>query len=1045
MSNNRDDSVSLFGDAINRRYFADEDEVIGDLLPLAQSTAPVGAAVEASARRLVESVRANLDEASGLQAFLRHYDLSSDEGVVLMCLAEALLRIPDHATVDAFIADRLTRADWQRHLGESESLFVNASTWALMLTGKVLRYDRRPDGDPGEVLGKLLARLEEPVLRGSLKAAMGIMAAEFVMGRDIDEAVRRAATAPFTRYRCSYDMLGEAALTADDAEAYEKAYAGAIAALANNNSVDVLSAPGISVKLSALCPRFEATHESRVFADLCGRVRGLAVAARDAGISMTLDAEESDVLLLTLKVFEHVYLDPTLDGWSGFGIAVQAYQKRALDVLASLNRLAITGGRVIPVRLVKGAYWDTEIKYAQIRGLSGYPVFTTKCHTDVSYLACARYLLAACQSLYPQFATHNAHTVSYVHHHADEREFEFQRLHGMGEELYAEVTAPGDMNRACRIYAPVGAHEDLLPYLVRRLLENGANTSFVNRIAHDDADMSAIIADPVTTAETRRSQRTGNAIPLPRDIYLPVRKNSPGYAYDDPGARAELSAALVRVRERTWDAGPVIDGETSARAPHDVHNPARLSERVGRVADAEPVDAERALDAGASAFAQWSRVPVGERAGVLDRAADRIQQALPEIAALCVLEAGKTLPDAADDVREAIDFLRYYAAEARRVFVDRRQLPGPTGESNELLWRGRGLCVCISPWNFPVAIFTGQIAAALVAGNTVIAKPAEQTALVAGYIVEQLYAAGIPDAVLSFLPGDGPTLGSVLLADPRVAGVAFTGSNATANRINRTLATRDGALPVFIAETGGINAMIADSSALPEQLVADVVSSAFNSAGQRCSALRLLCLQEEIAERTLRLLIGFMGEWVIGDPALFDTDMGPVIDQDARRRIQQSVESAEHDGRLLYRGEINDPDGYFLPPAIIEINSFDELGQEIFGPVLHVLRFRAANIENLVDGINALGYGLTLGVHSRIEGRAEAILERARVGNVYVNRDIIGARVGSQPFGGMGLSGTGPKAGGPNYLTRFAVEQTCTVNTAAIGGNATLLGGDPMS
>lgn len=1034
------ESKTLFDDATNRHYFADESDVLENLVALARGDAVQNAAVGETAAALVQHVRDNDSDIGGLQAFLRHYDLSSDEGIVLMCLAEALLRIPDEATVDALIADRIGAADWQRHLGESESLFVNASTWALMLSGRVLRH-KPGSREPANLLGALLARLEEPVLRASLKAAMRIMAAEFVMGRSISEALNRADGDEFRGQRFSFDMLGEAALTAAAAEAYEQDYLDAIVAIGASTpgAVDPAARPGISVKLSALCPRFEARHETRAVAELADRLGRLATAARDADVAVTVDAEEADRLLLSLRVFERVLRDPALDGWSGFGLAVQAYQKRALDVLDRLNELGGSTQRTIPVRLVKGAYWDTEIKRAQTLGLPDYPVFTSKPHTDVSYLACVRHVLSTCRSLYPQFATHNAHTISYVLHHAGAREYEFQRLHGMGELLYQTVTTK--LGRPCRVYAPVGAHEDLLPYLVRRLLENGANASFVNRIAHADTDIATLIADPVSLVATTAAAAPRHPIPLPREIYGEQRRNSRGFALDDPATRTTFIDALERLRTTQQSARPRLGGEFADGPRRPVYNPARRGECLGHVTDADASMAGRALDIAAGAAAQWARLPVGERSDILERAADRLEAGFPELTAACVLEAGKTIANGIDDVREAIDFLRYYAATARSVFAEPAALPGPTGESNELGWRGRGVFVCISPWNFPAAIFTGQVAAALVAGNCVIAKPAEQTSLVAGRIADVLYESGVPAQVLSFLPGPGPELGRALASDPRVAGIAFTGSTATALQINRTLAARDAPLATLIAETGGINAMIADSSALPEQLVRDVVTSAFDSAGQRCSALRVLCVHEAIAARTLDLLTGFMAEWRLDDPSRIDADMGPVIDGAARDRLERVVAAAEADGSLLFRGRTPDADGYFVAPAVIELDAVEEIPGEVFGPVLYVVRYGGETESALVDAINGLGYGLTLGVQSRIEQRAIAICRRARVGNVYVNRNMIGAVVGTQPFGGMGWSGTGPKAGGPNYLLRFATEQTFTVNTAALGGNAVLLGG----
>ncbi len=1035
---------SMFGDTVNQAYLADEVESVERLMTLARVPANTNQRIRATAEEIIATIREANRDTGGLQAFLQHYDLSSNEGVVLMCLAEALLRIPDSATVDAFIADKLTSADWQQHLGESESLFVNASTWALMLTGRVLNFEQTPVNDPLDLLGKLVARLEEPVLRASLKSAMEIMAAEFVMGRTIEEALKRARSEPFSRYRFSYDMLGEAALTESDAKVYQQAYLSAIVAVGGGvNRGD--THPGVSVKLSALYPRFEPDHNARAVPILTERVLELALAASNAGVQLTIDAEEADRLQMTLKVFEQVYHSLTGTPETGFGLAVQAYQKRALDVLKWLNELSRKTQRTIAVRLVKGAYWDTEIKRAQEQGLREYPVFTLKRNTDLSYLACARYILSDCPYLFGQFATHNAHTVSYVYHHAGKRPFEFQRLHGMGEELYGMVTKADGLNAPCRVYAPVGAHEDLLPYLVRRLLENGANTSFVNRINQSDTPISTLVADPVALIDDTPNLRRHQNIALPSALFQPERINSSGINFADASEVAPLLSAIASDRRGEWVATPFINGKVLDGRSRSIRNPAKLSQIIGEVADGDAQAAAHAVDVASGAFNDWCQSPASWRADMLDRAADLFEENRAELVGLCAIEAGKTLRDGTDDVREAVDFLRYYAAQSRTLFSQGLDLPGATGESNELYWRGRGVFICISPWNFPAAIFVGQIAAALAAGNTVVAKPAEQTSLIAWRLCELLYAAGVPKAALAFLPGDGATLGNVLLSDTRVAGVAFTGSVETARTINRTLAERDCALPTLIAETGGINVMVVDSSALPEHVVRDAVTSAFNSAGQRCSALRLLCLQEEIAPRVLELLTGFMDTWAIADPAALDSDMGPVIDKDAYEGLEAYVARMTDERTLRYRGSLplDAGDGYFVAPAIIEVDAVSDLRAEVFGPILHVLRYRASDLSQLLEQINDLGYGLTLGIQSRIGHRAREIRDRIRVGNVYVNRNMIGAVVGAQPFGGTGLSGTGPKAGGPHYLLRFATEQTYTVNTAAIGGNASLLSIDP--
>ncbi|MBI2994389.1 MAG: bifunctional proline dehydrogenase/L-glutamate gamma-semialdehyde dehydrogenase PutA [Gammaproteobacteria bacterium] len=1036
----------IFTADINRNYLADEPELVRSLCALAQCPSGLAAKIEESARRLVEAVRAQRDETTGLDAFLSHYDLTSQEGVALMCLAESLLRIPDVGTADRLIADKLGSADWRRHLGRSESLFVNASTWALMLTGSVIRLGEAARDHPADYMQRLLARMEEPVLRAALKSAMRIMASQFVMGRSISEALDRTHGGDFHGSRFSFDMLGESVVTTADAERYEEAYLSAVAAIGARvaDGASLPARPGISVKLSALCARFDYRHSERALRELAGRLRRVALAARNAGIGLTVDAEEADRLEIMLAVFESVYCHPDLAGWTSFGVAVQAYQKRALPVLRWLEALAVHYRRDIPVRLVKGAYWDTEIKHAQESGVKDYPVFTRKCNTDVSYLACARVLLGECNHLYPQFATHNAQTIAWVVHHAGSREFEFQRLHGMGMELYRAARRNGLLAAPCRVYAPVGAHEDLLPYLVRRLLENGANTSFVNQIAREDIPVARIVADPLRTIDGLDGAIRNPRIPVPPDLFAPGRRNSAGINLSDRGESAALlqsaRAAALKIRH----AAPMIGGEPRGGVAKDVFDPAQSGRRIGTVCFASPEEIRDAIDVADRAWPGWNRMPASARAAILERAADLFEGRRAELVSLCAREAGRTVPDAIAEVRETVDFLRYYAVQARALFSTPLALPGPTGESNELFLSGRGLFLCISPWNFPIAIFVGQIAAALAAGNSVLAKPAEQTSLTGQLAVSLLYAAGIPTAVLNFLPGDGPGVGRIALADARIAGVAFTGSTDTAQGIHRALAARDGPIAALIAETGGQNALIADSSALPEQLVLDAAYSAFNSAGQRCSSLRLLYLQEDIAERVIRLLKGHMDELVTGDPLELATDIGPVIDREARDAIETHIGAMAAQGRLLHRcapGAHTDA-GWFVPPALIELERIGQLRGEVFGPVLHVVRYPAKYLDRVIEEINGCGYGLTLGIHSRIEATAEYVRSRVRVGNVYVNRNLIGAVVGVQPFGGLGLSGTGPKTGGPHYLQRFATEQTLTVNTAAVGGNATLLADD---
>jgi len=1016
-------------------YLRDEGEALAELLPAARLAPESAAAVDARARALVERVRAKQQAHAGMQSFLREYDLSSQEGVLLMCVAEALLRIPDAATADKLIRDKLSQGDWERHVGRNPSLLVNAGTWGMMLTGKLVSLDPAAASTPGAWFARLAARAGEPVVRVALRQGMRLMAEQFVMGRTIGDALARSREGEHARYRHSYDMLGEAALTAADAERYAEAYGAAIDAIAAHPGADgtVFERPGISVKLSALHPRYEYAQRDRVIAELVPRVRALAERAREGGVGMTLDAEEAERLELSLDVFERVAAAPSLAGWEGLGLAVQAYLKRAPAVIDWLAALARMHHRRIPVRLVKGAYWDAEVKRAQLQGLDGYPVYTRKRNTDVSYLACMARILAAGDAFHGQFATHNAHTVASVLERArGRRDFEFQRLHGMGEDLYDDVVASG---AACRVYAPVGSHEDLLPYLVRRLLENGANTSFVNRIADPGIPIETVVADPAALAASQEPAANPK-IPLPRALY-PDRRNSGGIAWADESASAPVLAALEPLLARTdWTAGPIVGGRTLAGAARVARDPATGRE-IGRVEEGDAAAVRAALAAAAGA-----RIPPAEaRAAILEHAADLLEARRVELLAVLAREAGKTLPDGLGEVREAVDFCRYYALLARRQFAAPLELPGPTGESNRLELTGRGTFACISPWNFPLAIFTGQVAAAFAAGNAVVAKPAEQAPLVAALAVRILHEAGVPADALALVPGAGETVGAALVADPRTAGVCFTGSTATAHAINRALAAREGPLVPFIAETGGLNAMLVDSSALPEQVVTDVLASGFNSAGQRCSALRILCLQREIAPRVIEILAGATAELRLGDPARLSTDVGPVIDAEALAMLEAHAARMDREATLLCRAPLPPglEGGSFFAPRAYEIASLDAIDREIFGPIVHVVRFDASEMDALVDRINAKGYGLTMGIHSRIEETIERVRRRACAGNLYVNRNMIGATVGVQPFGGEGLSGTGPKAGGPHYLLRFAHERTFTVNTAAAGGNASLI------
>ncbi|MDH4125069.1 MAG: bifunctional proline dehydrogenase/L-glutamate gamma-semialdehyde dehydrogenase PutA [Gammaproteobacteria bacterium] len=1029
---------------LNDLYLADEETLVRELAAAADPGDSMRAKIQKTAAQLVQTVRDDRSKNSGIEAFLQQYDLSSEEGVLLMCIAEALLRIPDADTADKLIADKITSAKWKDHLGESDSLFVNASTWGLMLTGQLLQFDEVKVKNPAQLLVKLAGRAGEPVVRTAMRQAMRIMGHQFVMGRTIDEALKRAADKRNQGYRHSFDMLGESALTSADASRYLAAYHEAIDSIGaglQQPGQDIFAAPSISVKLSALHPKYNFMHYDRVIDELVPSICGLAERAKQRGIGLTIDAEESERLEISLDLFSRVYKDPVLGDYEGFGLAVQTYLRRARNVVGYLQLLAQQGGRRIPVRLTKGAYWDSEIKRAQEQGLASYPVFTRKTHTDISYLACARQALAAGDALYPQFATHNAHTLASVLHYAGSRhDYEFQRLHGMGAELYAGIIDAERFDRPCRVYAPVGSHEDLLPYLVRRLLENGSNTSFVNRIVDEGIDVLDIVADPITAARAHEF-RPHVHINAPADLFGAGRRNSRGINLADRSVSRKLLAEMQSALSKPLVAAAIVGGELMPGAALPSVNPADTREVVGTCRQATAAQLDRALQLASEAQPKWDGTPARERANILNRAADLFEEHSSELLALCVAEAGKTIPDAIAELREAVDFLRYYAAEACTHYGEVRQLPGPTGERNTHGLRGRGVFVCISPWNFPLAIFTGQIGAALAAGNAVLAKPAEQTPLVAFRAVQLMHQAGVPDDALHFLPGDGAAIGGRAVADPRVAGVAFTGSTETARLINQTLANKPGAIAVLIAETGGQNAMFVDSSALPEQVVLDSVYSAFNSAGQRCSALRLLCLQEDIAPRVIELLIGQMDELGIGDPALLSTDVGPAIDAEARDLLAAHVSRMQSEATILHRCKLptETATGTFFAPTLVEIESIDTLQREVFGPILHVLRFAGGKLQKTIAAVNATGYGLTMGLHTRIDSRARKIAAISGAGNIYINRNMIGAVVGVQPFGGRGLSGTGPKAGGPYYLPRFGTEYTVSNNISAVGGNATLL------
>ncbi|WP_166255639.1 bifunctional proline dehydrogenase/L-glutamate gamma-semialdehyde dehydrogenase PutA [Marinobacter salicampi] len=1035
---------SFFWQGIIENYAVDEAACLKELIPLAQSDASEYRAVTETATRLIRKVREQDDSIHMIDALLQEYSLDTQEGILLMCLAEALMRIPDKHTADALIHDKMSTADWQKHVGRSESTLVNASTWGLLLTGRVVKMDKRLDGSPSNVWKRLVKRSGEPVIRSAMYRAMGIMGKQFVLGRDIREALNNARDYRDKGYTYSFDMLGEAAMTRDDADRYLKDYLDAIDAVGNDPyPKNRAPAPSISIKLSALHPRYEEAQEERVLSELYETLVNLLEMAREKGVAITVDAEEMDRLELSMKLFEKVFSSPVAKGWGGFGLVVQAYSKRALPVLCWLTKLAREVGEEIPIRLVKGAYWDTEIKLCQQLGLDGYPVFTRKEATDTSYLACLRFLLSDYTkgALYPQLASHNAHTVASVLTMARNkgRKIEFQRLHGMGDALYHTVLEENDF--PVRIYAPVGAHKDLLPYLVRRLLENGANSSFVHRLVDAGTPIEDLVTNPVQDLQ-KYDKLPNERILLPRQIYGKERPNSKGINLHVAAHLDPLMRKLDPWRKTQWSAGPIIGGETRyAGDLQQVNAPYDQSRSVGQVYFANDAQVKEALELAGQAYPNWNETAVDDRAACLERFADLMESHLEELMAICSREAGKTLQDGIDEVREAVDFCRYYAIQGRSRFGAATVLPGPTGESNELYLEGRGVFLCISPWNFPLAIFTGQVVAALVSGNTVVAKPAEQTSLVAHRAVQLMLEAGFPKDVIQFLPGDGARIGALLVPDQRIAGVAFTGSTQVAHILNRALADRSGAIVPLIAETGGQNAMIVDSSALSEQVIRDVLHSSFASAGQRCSALRVIYIQRDVAERMETLLAGAMHELSIGDPALHSTDVGPVIDQEAQSGLQQHLAHLETSARFIAQVKLPPSchSGYFIPPSAYGIDSISQLDKEHFGPILHVVRYAAENLDKVIDEINQAGYGLTLGIHSRSEGTAAYIERRVKVGNTYINRNQIGAVVGVQPFGGRGLSGTGPKAGGPHYLLRFATERARTINTTAVGGNASLL------
>ena len=1022
---------------ISPLYMVDESEWLEQLLPLATPTTEEKTAIADQAARLIEAVRADKKSIRMMDALFLEYGLNTREGILLMCLAEALMRVPDSATADALIKDKLGGGNWKSHLGNSDSVFVNAATWGLMLTGGVVALDGRECRSPIEALRRLAGKYSEPVIRKAMYRAMRIMGRQFVLGRTIAEARKNGRPMRERGFAYSFDMLGEAALTTSDANKYFKDYLTAIAAVGGESSANDNNRPAssVSIKLSALHPRYESANEERVMTELFDTMTRLLKLAVELDVAITIDAEEADRLELSLKLFEKLYRGDLARGWGRLGLVVQAYSKRALPVLAWLCALAREQGDLIPLRLVKGAYWDSEIKWSQQAGYANYPVYTRKEATDVSYLACARFLLgeSARGNIFPQFATHNAHTATAVAVMAGNREdFEFQRLHGMGDSLYSH--AMKRYGRPVRIYAPVGNHEDLLPYLVRRLLENGANSSFVHRLVDPRCPIGTLTRHPVdmlTAFDTPHNEK----IPIPANIF-PERGNSRGVNINIESQVRPFEARVEKFLDRKWAAAPVVNGANPAEgATRDngaeiVTAPYDRRVEVGRVAFATLDHVSKAVEVARAAFPKWKAASIEDKAKRLERLADLLESNLPELVAMCHLEAGKTIHDCIDEVREAVDFCRYYANRARD--LKPFELEGFDGKKRIFGREGLGVFACVSPWNFPLAIFIGQVSAALAAGNTVVAKPAEQTSLVAARAVALMLEAGFPAGAIQLLPGRGGDVGRALTSHPAIAGVAFTGSIATARLINATLAERDAKPVPFIAETGGQNAMIVDSTALPEQVARDVMRSAFASAGQRCSALRVLFVQEEVADRIVDLIRGAMMELRVGVPYLHETDVGPVIDSAAKKKLEAHLERMSRTQRKVAQVQLDSVcrHGDFVAPSAFEIDGIHVLTEEQFGPVLHIVRFQASDLPNVLERINRTGFGLTMGIHSRNETAYRWMEKRARVGNCYINRDQVGAVVGVQPFGGRGLSGTGPKAGGPHYLYRF------TRNVLVESGNA---------
>ncbi|MDN5247889.1 MAG: bifunctional proline dehydrogenase/L-glutamate gamma-semialdehyde dehydrogenase PutA [Wolbachia endosymbiont of Tyrophagus putrescentiae] len=1024
-------------------YRADEKSYVRYLVEKIELLPDSKSRIYNIAKQIIEKIRHK--KLGVIDSFLQQYSLSNDEGIALMCLAEALLRIPDDYTIDELIKDKITNKEWNKYLGNSSSLFVNASTWSLLIGNSILK-DSESDSRFYHAISKLLKNLGEPVIRKVVKQTMLMLGKHFIMGETIEEALEYGKLDENSRFLYSFDMLGETAHTAEDAEEYFNSYMYAIKAIGESEEVeDCFKSHGISVKLSALYPRYEFNQFDCVTKKMLPKLLELCREAKKYNISLCIDAEDAEKLEMSLVLFEQLRIDESLSRWEGLGLAVQAYQKRALSVLDFVEDIAIRTNHKIMVRLVKGAYWDSEIKRTQELGLSNYPVFTRKSYTDVSYLACTQKLLSKANHFYPCFATHNAYTFATVMEIADKNHpgFEFQRLHGMGKDLYDYAMSELATNVNCRVYAPVGKHKSLLPYLIRRLLENGANSSFVNQINNSNISIDGLIRDPLEEAKNSNYE-PHNSIPLPKDILGLERKNSSGMDVSDSITISQFASDIENFNDKKWQVGPIIDGEIlfDGAKSSKIINPASLEQVIGEVTNATSRQALDALEIAQGAFSKWKNISAEERAKFLRKAADLLEERMTELIYILIVEAGKILSDAIAEVREAVDFLRYYAVIAENELNGWKKLPGPTGEENFIFFEGRGVFLCISPWNFPLAIFIGQVSAALAAGNTVLAKPSEQTPIIAYEAIKILHEAGIPKDVLHFIPGDGRYLGKTLIPDNRIAGVAFTGSTQTAQIINKMLANRDGPIVPLIAETGGLNAMIVDSSSLLEQVTTDALTSAFRSSGQRCSALRVLFIQEDIAENLIKMICGAMQELKIGNPIELSTDIGPIIDKVSMDALSMHLEkmSEDKDATLLSKVPVcaDSNNGYFFPPYIYEIKRISQLKQEVFGPILHIIRFDKSKLNEVIDDINNTGYGLTFSLQSRIQSQIDFISKKISVGNVYINRNQIGAVVGMQPFGGRGLSGTGPKAGGPNYLQRFSTEKVVSINTTAFGGNTTL-------